>query len=139
MEGIRKMSRLPGVVVVVDAKKEYLALREAKKLGIATIGIIDTDSDPDTVDVVIPANDDSIRAVNILLNELAEAVVVRNGKEVHRQEINAMEAESCWTDDEPLAKVVDKGIGGVYYYVKVRQHDGNLAWASPIWLTCNAT
>ena len=58
LEGIRKMSRLPGAVVAVDAKKEYLALREAKKLGVATVGIIDTDSDPDTVDVAIPANDD---------------------------------------------------------------------------------
>jgi small subunit ribosomal protein S2 len=74
MEGIRKMARLPGAVVVVDCKKEYLALREAKKLGIATIGIIDTDCDPDTVDVVIPANDDSIRAINLILDELAEAV-----------------------------------------------------------------
>jgi len=74
MEGIRKMSRLPGAVVVVDGKKEYLALREAKKLGIPTVGIIDTDCDPDTVDVVIPANDDSIRAINLILNELADAV-----------------------------------------------------------------
>jgi small subunit ribosomal protein S2 len=74
MEGIRKMSRLPGAVVVVDGKKEYLALREARKLGIATVGIIDTDCDPDTVDVVIPANDDSIRAISLILNELAEAV-----------------------------------------------------------------
>jgi len=74
MEGIRGMSRLPGVVVVVDGKKEYLALREARKLGISTIGIIDTDCDPDTVDVVIPANDDSIRAISLILNELAEAV-----------------------------------------------------------------
>jgi small subunit ribosomal protein S2 len=74
MEGIRKMSRLPGAVVVVDGRKEYLALREAKKLGITTVGIIDTDCDPDTVDVVIPANDDSIRAISLILNELAEAV-----------------------------------------------------------------
>lgn len=74
MEGIRKMARLPGAVVAVDGKKEYLALREAKKLGIATIGIIDTDCDPDTVDVVIAANDDSIRAINLILDELAEAV-----------------------------------------------------------------
>ncbi len=74
MEGIRKMSRLPGVVVVVDGRKEYLALREAKKLGVTTVGIIDTDCDPDTVDVVIPANDDSIRAISLILNELAEAV-----------------------------------------------------------------
>jgi small subunit ribosomal protein S2 len=74
MEGIRKMSRLPGAVIVVDCKKEYLALREARKLGISTVGIIDTDCDPDCVDVAIPANDDSIRAVNLILDELADAV-----------------------------------------------------------------
>lgn len=72
--GVRKMSRLPGAVVVIDAKKECIALREASKLGIATIGIIDTDSNPDTVDVAIPANDDSIKAIEILLAELVHAV-----------------------------------------------------------------
>jgi small subunit ribosomal protein S2 len=76
LEGVRKMSRLPGAVVVVDARKEYLALREAKKLGIATIGLLDTDSDPDAVDVAIPANDDSIRAIELILNELADAVAI---------------------------------------------------------------
>jgi len=76
LEGIRKLTRLPGAIVVVDAKKEYLALREAKKLGIATVGLLDTDSDPDTVDVAIPANDDSIRAVELILNELADAIAV---------------------------------------------------------------
>jgi len=74
LDGMRKMNRLPGVVVVVDAKKEYIALREARKLGILTVAIIDTDSDPDTVDVAIPANDDSIKAIEILLDELATAV-----------------------------------------------------------------
>jgi small subunit ribosomal protein S2 len=76
LDGVRKMSRLPGAIVVVDAKKEYLALREAKKLGIATIGLLDTDSDPDSVDVAIPANDDSIRAIDLILNELADAVAI---------------------------------------------------------------
>jgi small subunit ribosomal protein S2 len=76
LDGVRKMTRLPGAVVVVDAKKEYLALREARKLNIPTVGILDTDSDPDTVDVAIPANDDSIRAVEIILNELADAVAI---------------------------------------------------------------
>jgi len=76
LEGVRKMSRLPGVVVVVDARKEYLALREAKKLGITTIGVIDTDSDPDTVDVAIAANDDSTKAIDLILNELADAVAI---------------------------------------------------------------
>jgi len=82
--GIRKMTRLPGAVVVVDAKREYLALREAKKLQISTIGLLDTDSDPDTVDVAIPANDDSIRAINLLLNELGDAVAI--GKTMIRKE-----------------------------------------------------
>jgi len=76
LEGIRKMARLPGAVVAVDAGKECLALREARKLGIATIAVIDTDADPDTVDVAIPANDDSIRAINLILNELADAVAI---------------------------------------------------------------
>jgi small subunit ribosomal protein S2 len=72
--GVRKMNRLPGVVVVVDVKKEFTALREARKLGLMCVGIIDTDSDPDNVDVAIPANDDSIKAIDILLNELVEAI-----------------------------------------------------------------
>jgi len=72
--GIRKMGRVPGVVVAIDVRKEYIALREARKLGIATIGVIDTDADPDTVDVAIPANDDSLKAIEIIMNELAQAV-----------------------------------------------------------------
>jgi len=88
MEGIRKMARLPGAVVVVDGRKEYLALREAKKLGITTVGIIDTDSDPDTVDVVIPANDDSIRAISLILNELAEAVATGKTMETIRKDVS---------------------------------------------------
>ena len=70
------MNRLPGVVVAVDARKEYLALHEARKMGIGTVALIDTDSNPDTVDVAIPANDDSIRGIELILNELAEAVAV---------------------------------------------------------------
>ncbi len=72
LNGLRKMNRLPGVVVIVDARKEYIALREARKLGIVTVGIIDTDADPDTLDVAIPANDDSLKAIEIILNELAQ-------------------------------------------------------------------
>ena len=70
------MSRLPGIIVVVDAKKEHLALAEAKKLGLATVGILDTDSNPDAVDVAIPANDDSIRAIGLILSELADAAAI---------------------------------------------------------------
>jgi small subunit ribosomal protein S2 len=61
-------------------------LREAKKLGITAIGIIDTDSNPDTVDVAIPANDDSIRAIDLILNELADAVAIGKTMVSARQE-----------------------------------------------------
>lgn len=74
LDGVRKMSSLPAAVIVVDVKKEHLALAEAKKLGITTIGLIDTNSDPDAVDVAIPANDDSIRAIDLILAELADGV-----------------------------------------------------------------
>ena len=84
LDGVRKMSRMPGAMIVIDAKKEYIALREARKLGIPTIAVIDTDSDPDTVDVAIPANDDSIKALEILMNQLA--VAIAEGKTMVRQE-----------------------------------------------------
>ncbi len=74
LEGIRKMSKLPGAVVVIDCRREYLALRESRKLGITTIGLIDTNSDPDTVDIAIPGNDDAMRTIELLLRELAGSV-----------------------------------------------------------------
>jgi len=92
LDGVRKMTRLPGLVVAVDAKKEYLAVREAKKLGIPTIGVLDTDSDPDSVDVVIPANDDSIRAIELILGELSEAVAVGKTIGATRQQAPAAAA-----------------------------------------------
>jgi small subunit ribosomal protein S2 len=76
LDGIRKMSRLPGAVVVVDATKEYIALAEAKKLGIPTIALIDTNSDPDSCDIAIPANDDSLKAIRLILDEMADAISV---------------------------------------------------------------
>ena len=74
LEGIRKMAQLPGAVVVIDCRREHLALREARKLGIVTIGLIDSNSDPDLVDIAIPGNDDAMRTIELLLMEFAEAV-----------------------------------------------------------------
>ena len=82
LEGIRKLNQIPGVIIVVDARKEVLALREAKKMGVPTIAIIDTDSDPDLVDIVIPANDDSVKTIEIILGELAAAVA--EGKTMYK-------------------------------------------------------
>lgn len=74
--GIRELNRIPGAVVVVDTRKERIALAEAHKMGVPTIGIIDTNSDPDMVDVAIPGNDDSIRSIELILDQLADAVSV---------------------------------------------------------------
>ena len=89
LDGVRKMSRMPGVLIAIDAKKEYIALREARKLGIPTIAVIDTDSDPDTVDVAIPANDDSIKALVILMDQLATAISEGKTK-VKQTDVTAM-------------------------------------------------
>ena len=89
LDGVRKMSRMPGVMIAIDAKKEYIALREARKLGIPTIAVIDTDSDPDTVDVAIPANDDSIKALEILMDQLATAISEGKTK-VKQTDVTAM-------------------------------------------------
>jgi small subunit ribosomal protein S2 len=75
LRGIADMTALPGVLVVVDSKKEHIAIGEARKLGIPVVGIIDTNCDPDDVDVIIPANDDAIRSVTLILTALADAVI----------------------------------------------------------------
>jgi small subunit ribosomal protein S2 len=73
--GIREMNRLPDALVIVDPKREHIAVKEAKRMGITTIALIDTDSDPDTVDLPIPGNDDSIRAIEVVVGKLADAVL----------------------------------------------------------------
>jgi len=75
LRGIATMTTLPGVMVIVDTKKEHIAVGEARKLGIPIVGLIDTNCDPDDVDVIIPANDDAIRSVNLILTALADAVI----------------------------------------------------------------
>jgi small subunit ribosomal protein S2 len=75
LNGMRTMSRLPECLVVVDPKKEHNAVKEARKLGIVTVALIDTDSDPDEVDLPIPGNDDSIRSIELILSRLADAVL----------------------------------------------------------------
>ncbi len=74
LEGIRSMTRLPGALVVIDVQREHNAVREAKKLNIPTVCLIDTDSDPDFADLPIPGNDDAIRAIDTVLMHLADAV-----------------------------------------------------------------
>lgn len=74
LEGIRSMDRLPGVLVIIDTARERNALLEASKLGIPTIALIDSDGDPDMVDIPIPGNDDSMRSIDVVIRELCAAV-----------------------------------------------------------------
>ena len=76
LEGIRNMEELPGALFVVDAHREIIALREARKLGIPTVALIDTDSDPDMVDVPIPGNDDAMRAIELVVAEVCDAIAL---------------------------------------------------------------
>ena len=80
--GIREMSKLPNAMIIVDPKKEYNAIREARKLNIPAFGIVDTNCDPDDVDFVIPGNDDAVRAVKVVLGVLANAICEVNNLEI---------------------------------------------------------
>lgn len=71
--GIRNMERFPGAIVVVDAVREHIAVRECSKSGVPIIGLIDTDTDPDLIDIPIPGNDDAMRSIEIVIRELADA------------------------------------------------------------------
>ena len=73
--GIKEMTELPGVIFVVDPKKEHIAILEARKLNIPVIGLVDTNCDPDDVDYVIPGNDDAIRAVKLITDVMANAII----------------------------------------------------------------
>jgi len=75
LSGIREMNRLPDAMVVVDPHREHIAVKEAQRMGVATVALIDTDSDPDVVDLPIPGNDDSIRSIELILGKLADAVL----------------------------------------------------------------
>ena len=76
--GIKDMKGMPGALFIVDPKKERIAVKEARILGIPIVGIVDTNCDPDDVDYVIPANDDAIRAVKLIAGRMADAVIEAN-------------------------------------------------------------
>jgi small subunit ribosomal protein S2 len=92
LEGIRGMSRLPDAVFVVDTKKEKIAVDEARKLKIPVIGIVDTNSDPDEVDFVIPGNDDALRSIRLFASRIAESVI--SGRDM-KQSVDAEAARDA--------------------------------------------
>jgi small subunit ribosomal protein S2 len=101
LNGMRTMNRLPECLVVVDPRKERNAVREARKLGITTIALIDTDCDPDDVDLPIPGNDDSIRSIDLVISHLADAVLAgKAGAGRLKQEEGEGDGEAAPADGE---------------------------------------
>jgi small subunit ribosomal protein S2 len=95
--GIKHMTKLPGAIFVVDPKKEAIAVKEARKLGIPVVAVVDTNCDPDDIDYIIPGNDDAIRALRLFAAKMADACL--EGEEARQKNIRT-EAEGGETEAE---------------------------------------
>jgi len=101
--GVKEMNSLPGVVFIIDIRKEKIAVAETKKIGIPSIGLVDTNSDPDDVDYLIPGNDDAIRAIRLFSSKIADACIEGKKRREERlqQEVDAASIESVSEDAAP--------------------------------------
>ena len=98
--GIKEMEKLPDVLFVIDPKNEKIAVNEAKILGIPVVGVVDTNCDPDEVDIAIPGNDDAIRAVKLLTGTIANAIVeAKQGEQVEVEETEAVVEETVEVEE----------------------------------------
>ena len=102
LNGVREMKSLPEVVVVTDTRKEHTAIAEANKLGIPIIAIVDTNCDPDPIDLPVPGNDDAIRSIRLICGVLAEAVIRGRGDAMEGETV---ETEAAGESDKPVAQV----------------------------------
>ena len=103
--GVRDMHALPQAIFVVDTKREEIAIKEANRLHIPVVGLLDTNSDPDVVDYGIPANDDAIRSVNLMCELVADAVLAGAGKEqISEEEMVAGETTPAVEVEAPAAE-----------------------------------
>ena len=100
LAGIREMTSIPGAIMIIDPSREDNAVREAKKMGLVVIGILDTDCDPEGIDIVIPGNDDALRSVRLLVETLVKSV--EEGAATHRERMAATGAAER-TDDQPVS------------------------------------
>ena len=106
--GIEDMPRIPDVMYVVDPHKEQIAVKEAKKLGIPVVAMVDTNTDPDDIDVIIPANDDAIRAVKLITAKMADAVIEgRQGEDAATVEAEFAASEAQADSIEEIVEVVE--------------------------------
>ena len=104
LSGIRGMTKAPDCLVVFDTKKEAIAIREARKLGIPLIGLIDTNSDPDELDFAIPANDDAIRSVKLFTKTFADAIIEGRAQYLKNKEYLEKQEKKAAADAKKAAK-----------------------------------
>ena len=103
--GIREMNRLPGAIFVVDPKNEAIAVREGRRLNIPIIAIVDTNCDPDEIDLVIPGNDDAIRAIRLISSRIADACIKGKQRMVEKQQAEA--DKDIETEPESVSAVTE--------------------------------
>ncbi len=107
--GIREMKKIPDMIFVIDTVKEKIAVQEARRLGIKVIAPLDTNCDPDLVDLPIPGNDDAIRSVRLFCKEMAEAM--NEGKEIREQDAAEEEAQAQEISEEEKSEVIEEAVG----------------------------
>lgn len=106
--GIADMPRIPDVIYIVDPRKERIAVQEAHKLNIPIVAMVDTNCDPDEIDVVIPSNDDAIRAVKLITSKMADALIEGNQGEDEVAEEDFVDEENVTAENAPsLEEMVD--------------------------------
>ena len=101
--GIKNMDRLPGAIFVIDPKKEKIAINEARKIGIPSIGVVDTNCNPEDVDYLIPGNDDAIRAIRLISSKVADAAL--EGKRTYEKQLQVEGATEDKTPAEAAQSV----------------------------------
>ena len=107
--GIKDMEEIPGVIFLVDPKKEHIAVLEAKKLGIPVIGLVDTNCNPEEVDYAIPGNDDAIRAVKLITDVMANAIIEgKQGESFEAEEVAEEASEEPASMEEVVADSEEK-------------------------------
>lgn len=104
--GIKEMNKLPGAIFIIDPKKERIAVAEARKLGIPTVAIVDTNCDPDEIDYVIPGNDDAIRAVKLITGKMADGIIEGHYANADQESFEDIEEAIVETVVEAVEEVV---------------------------------
>jgi small subunit ribosomal protein S2 len=108
--GIKTMTAIPGVVFIIDCKKEHIGVLEANRLGIPVVAIVDTNCDPDEVDYVIPGNDDAIRGIRLITARVADAVI--EGRQLQAARIEEQAKAASMTSSRELAELTAAAEGG---------------------------